>query len=844
MAYLPQNPNDQQNVLGMNQPSTGEAQQQPSDAATSPQNISGGAASVAPSSSPTPQGQQPKQPASSGLFTNIQSYIAANQPNKMGQSVASRLSNQAQGAQGQLKQAQGNFQRQLEGGSLSNRQQAVQDVASAVQKARQINVPQPIAQQQQQAQQQQNQQQPMPQGVETQQQVLQAQPQASTSNISQPVTAEGTQQPPAAASSPDRLGLVGDDAVNRFREVINARYQGPASLRDSGVYNKLANRISQTQSNLDLAKSSQGREELLSRLYGTAENPYTRGMSKLDNLLIAGSKPAQQQIQQAIQGAGNLKQNLERTQLQTIADAQGRTKEIEDINKQARDEFTRQQQEEITATDTRIDNAMKQSQEYYNAMNQFLQTDPNAPVDITPEVASLLGIQGNEGFYRIKDLPKQVLERAKMISANEQARQAALAQMAGLDLQRRLSTAQKYADASIAGTQKTTDIVDTAELQRQLVDAENKFRQFAQGADITGTGTGKAKYSKGMFRGKGTVNAYAEATKNLGDLLKSQGYDLSPVQVGQILDTDPAIRSAMGLPDTATSPDFQIDDTGMTTSQGMLNAAQTSALGSLAGAGAGATAATGFGGASLGAAAGAGAGLGAGLAYLTDADFRSATPGLAQQLGNVGGNIVTLGQDKNNVIGQASGELAKSAADMVDFGVGGVDSLGSLVGLGNIGSSIFGGGKGAAQKKAQTAANKEAIANLRKNLLSSLAEQGFDRRATMLDQGKETESLQGLEAKRQELLARPDQLRRQLDEMSKTAAQRIMGSDVGSSERAYQYNQEVNELMNRIRAAQAEAKSLDPEIAKQQARVDRATKATERTAGIRELLSKIDRTNF
>jgi hypothetical protein len=391
------------------------------------------------------------------------------------------------------------------------------------------------------------------------------------------------------------------------------------------------------------------------------------------------------------------------------------------------------------------------------------------------------------------------------------------------------------------------------------VDAENQFRDYAAGADITGEGTGKAKYSKGMFRGRGTVNAYASATKNLGDLLKSQGYDLDDVQVGQILDSDPAIRSAMGLEPLANEQtqfdtDFEIDDTGMTNAQGIMNAAGQSALGAGLGAGAAGAAATGFGGAALGAGAAGGAGIGAGLAYLTDADFRAALPGVGQQVGELAGQLSGTGLiDKNNTLGKlqgqafsealkASGDIVDSSGEMLDTLASPLGDFGKLVTLG--GSNLLGGGKGSAQRKAQSQANQAASADLRKNLLSALAEQGFDRRATTLDQGSIQSTVDKINQDRAQAQATQSQLQQQLDKLNKESGRYIMQSDAGQNDRLAEINNQTAALQQQLKDAQSQVASFDPQLARQQGLLGRATKANERTSGIKQLLARMDKTNF
>jgi hypothetical protein len=646
-----------------------EAQQEPQiPQSSSPSSQANVAQAVAPKAAPK------QQAAGTGTFSNLKSYLQAAQgggQQKVAQAATQKVQNVASGAQKGISQATQTFGKQLEAGSLANREAAATDVKAAIDAARNVTyqAPQPT--------------------------------QAATE-------AQPTQESPTAVQTPvaPSTAEVTPEQAQRFQDIINARYAGPGSLQEAGLYNRAAEKARTAQEAVKQTQTAAGREQLLRNIFSQGRD-YSRGQSKLDALLLNTSQQGVGQLQQQAQQAGDLQQKLQQAQTESANLATGRTKEISDIQQQARKSFLEGRTAEETKTEQDIDALIKdpaldasgeripkldsagkpmvdakgdpiyqtkwdQLPEYYRdvirnkeATNKAIQAerlagletstglneagyntalknvqaqekeiqdarnvnlarsmaglslDPEAEarveaatarlesskkalagysdfatqlkdiknmnmgqLSLTPEEAAVLGISSGEGLYNIgQDLIQDVnAERGRLITKDQFARQQALARLAGLDTSKALQKDLMYTDAEKAGTQTLASSLNTEAIRNALNEAQQKFKESAESAELTGVG--KKKVSRGNWSGKRTKTYYADQSGNVADMLRQAGYDVSaesPEAIKSILSDKDALANYLGA--TSTSR----DDTGSMYAEGAKRTAGGAAAGAAIG---------------------------------------------------------------------------------------------------------------------------------------------------------------------------------------------------------------------------------------------------------------------
>jgi hypothetical protein len=581
MAYYNQNQTKQTNSLGMNQED--DAQQQQQAGAAPVQLTTASADNSTPASAPA----VPK-PAASGMAPGFQAYTRANQgtaTNKLTNAAQSNVQNLGQQAQTSINQATNQFGKRVDAGSLANRQQAVQDVANAVSSARNISALPKAA----------------PAAPAQQPQAGLAQETTGTPNLTKAPAAAA----PAASNNP--LSSLDQSQVNRFQDVINAKYQGPESLRQSGLFNPAAQKTDAANQAVNNASTAQGREELLRQMY-QQRGDYTQGLNKLDTAILNSSKAGVQNLQNTANQYKNVSNDLNKAQINSSNLAQNRTQEIQNIQNQARDTFTQGKTAEEQATDSRLNdvtanwdklpqyfkdlisnkgtantqilndqiadyskshqapdaNAVAQAQkairdadQFYGGINSGLMSDyqktkahqqaladahskydsiinaqndydsglnslksnfNNNQVALNSQEAGILGLNSGEGLYNLgaDAIKTTAADKERLISRDEQARQAALASLAGLDKSNQLDTSLKYSNADKAGTQTATDALDVAGTRAGITEAEKNFGNFVNDTTLTGNGVKKNKTNGKRY--------YATDSANLGNLLSNAGY--------------------------------------------------------------------------------------------------------------------------------------------------------------------------------------------------------------------------------------------------------------------------------------------------------------------------------
>jgi hypothetical protein len=487
----------------------------------------------------------PKAASGSGMSPGFQAYSKANQgnaQNRLTQAANSNLQTQGTQAKNAINQATNTFQQRVDAGSLANRQNAVEDVKAAVNAARNITAPVPTA-----------------------------------------------SQTPAAPAAP--LSMIAQPQVDRFKEVINAQYQGPNSLRQAGLYKLASDKVNTAQTALDNSKTAQGREAMLKDLY-QKRGDYTTGLNKLDAALLNANQNSVAQLKNTVAQQGNIGQQLDRANLSAANMAANRGAEIAQIQEQARNAFTTGKTAEETATEERVkavqDNwnvlpdylkkvlsgkagkansaevaEFKKANNYDKAVaavkaiqapNSFYtngqEADFNAKlakaqgvVDklnsqisalngsniLGDQEAELLGLKTGQGLY---DLPVNSLvktttaDKERLVSKDEQLRQAALASLAGLDNQNRLDTNVRY-NAEKAGTQTLMDAIDKAGIQKALAEREGDFQNELSGV--------KTPYS--VLRGASSKPV------NGVELLQSIGYNTKAPSAKNVLSNEAVAKA-------------------------------------------------------------------------------------------------------------------------------------------------------------------------------------------------------------------------------------------------------------------------------------------------------------
>lgn len=581
MAYYNSNQTGtNESSLGMNKKED-EVAGAPANEGAAPQVTNNAANAAAPSGptaaplngNPIPQNTAPKA-NSSGMGGGFQSYKKANQgaaSNRLNTAAQNNVTAQGNAAQTSINQATDQFGKKVEAGTLANRYQAVSDVANTVNSAR----------------------------------TLSAAPAA-------PLAATATPAAPASpAPAPAAPVIAGQD---RFKEVINAKYQGPESLRQSGLYQGASDKVGTAQTTLNQTKTAAGREDMLKDMY-SKRGEYTRGLNKLDSSILNSSQSGVQGLQNAAQAQGNISQKLDKAQLASGNLAQNRTQEIKGIRDDARNTFTTGKKAEEAATDERLSTVVKdwdklpeyfrniirnkekdnaatndeavsrfktennydqvgQQQSQAQAAVQAAQKAENQAqinfnmgiggtteqdlnnakaavanahskysalssqkanldsqyndlsnnynknaVNLSDAESKMLGIENGEGLYNLgaDAIKTAAYDKEKLISRDEQARQAALSQLAGLDNSNMLDTNLKYGNAGKAGLQSASDAIDITGTRAGLNEGEENFRDYAEGATLTGTGSKKNKSSGKRY--------YADQSANLKDVLSNAGYD-------------------------------------------------------------------------------------------------------------------------------------------------------------------------------------------------------------------------------------------------------------------------------------------------------------------------------
>lgn len=556
----------------------GQAQGQPEQQATQqpqtqapasgPATIGGGA------TAPTVKTMPKQQKAGTGTFANLKNYLQAAQGGgRVAQAATQRVQNVASQAQKGIQQAQQAFEAKLQAGSLKGMETAGQEAADIIGTARGATYQAPQKQE--------------PTAVA---------PTEDQANV--PTTATPASAQPQIPTQSQQYFT--PEQQQRFAEIINAQYQGPASLQQAGLYEQAARKAQTAQQALQQAQTAGGREQLLRDIFGRTRD-YSRGASKLDALLLNTSQQGVRGLQQQAEQAGNIQQQLQAAENKSAAEAANRAAAIQQISSGAREAFTGARTAEETAVEDRINSLIKtpvtddqgnvvtkadgtpmtqwdQLPEYYRGI---LKETSKGQVKLSPEEMAVLGVSSGEGLYNLGEnlIGNVAAERERLITKDELSRQLALQQLAGLDTSKQLQKDLMYTDLSKAGTQDLMSSLDTAKIREALKGAQEGFKTAAEGADLVGYG--KKKVSRGNWSGKRTKTYYADQAGNVADMLRQVGYDVSaesPEAAKSILTDKEALANYLGA--TSTSR----DDSGSMYAEGAARTAAGAGTGASIGA--------------------------------------------------------------------------------------------------------------------------------------------------------------------------------------------------------------------------------------------------------------------
>lgn len=260
----------------------------------------------------------------------------------------------------------------------------------------------------------------------------------------------------------------------------------------------------------------------------------------------------------------NLNKQLEniRTQIMKLGTPglTGDSSRNESVYQAKRDELSQrasQISEQLKTVDSQLA-GVKSTPEYQQYQKQLAQANAiNANQwTLSPEEAAILGIQAGEGLYNIRpeDIQTAKAERERLITKDELSRQLALAQLAGTDISRELQKDLLYTDLEKAGTQDLTSSLDVDAFRRLLNEAQEGFKESAEGTTLTGYG--KKTVSRGNISGTKKKTYYAQQQGNAADMLRQAGYDVSklePSEARSLLSNKDLLNRYLGA--TSTSRD-------------------------------------------------------------------------------------------------------------------------------------------------------------------------------------------------------------------------------------------------------------------------------------------------
>lgn len=312
--------------------------------------------------------------------------------------------------------------------------------------------------------------------------------------------------------------------LEAFSNIINAQYQGPASLQQAGLYEQAARKARAAQQAGELTQTAGGREQLLRDVFGRGRD-YSRGASRLDALLLNASEQGVKQLQEQAKPALQSQQALQAAQNLSANEAAQRAAAIQGISSGARTAFTEARAAEEKAVDERLSQVVENWNQLPDYFKNILREREKGALALSEQEAGLLGIKAGQGLYNLTPdelIQTQAAERERLITKDELSRQLALQQLANLDVNRQLQKDLLYSDLEKAGTQTAEDVINKQAIQDVLRAQELAFQETAAGQTLVGTGSKKHRQTGKRY--------YADASANLKDLLQQAGYKFATTE--------------------------------------------------------------------------------------------------------------------------------------------------------------------------------------------------------------------------------------------------------------------------------------------------------------------------
>lgn len=320
-----------------------------------------------------------------------------------------------------------------------------------------------------------------------------------------------------------------DITEDMFANILNAKYQGPRNLTETGnIYSQLQKQAQKSADMGQLTQTDQGRSQLMTDLNTRGGRQYGAGMSKLDSMLMGQQTDQLQNIMSAGKEIGSSQDIMRNVGQQAQDVASGRAAEVMETQRQGREAFQQLSQERQGQVDQRVgdvvDNWDKLPDHYKGIFSK-----PDGSIDLSAIEAATLGMDDSTRLFNVRDrygvdelFGGVEADKTRLISKDEQgnlARLQALSNLAtGMDGEK-LYDIGDYSNADIAGSQSAFDALNLGNFADKLEQTE---KDFQKDIDKTQTGQGHKKVSRGNAFGKKTKHYYASAQDKLGNQLAQQ----------------------------------------------------------------------------------------------------------------------------------------------------------------------------------------------------------------------------------------------------------------------------------------------------------------------------------
>ena len=485
MAFVDDPNQNTENVAGAAPLSQPTATPQPQGESANTQGDS--SPSTIQSGSTAPKTTNKSGKASSGMFTNIQNYVAKNKP--QGQKMADNTLGEIRKANESSKEAQKNalsqFSSQTEQGGLHDTAARQAEVDAYTRSQANIVPPAPEA-----------------------------------------VPQDGTQAEVAPVETVPQTGI--DES--QFANILNAKYQGPRNLTETGnIYSQLQNQATKSADMGKLTQTAEGRGQLLKDINTRGGRQYGAGMSKLDSMLV-GQQPNQiEALMKEGSDIGTSQDIMGRLSQQSKDVAGQRASEVQATRDASRESFGNIASERQTEVDNRVDEVVANWDNLPNHYKEIF-SKPDGSVDLSAIEAATLGMDDSTRLFNVRDkygvdglFGGVDADRTKLISSDEQANLARMQALSNLATEmpegEKLYDIGDYSDETKAGTQSAFDALNLGNFADKLEQTEKDFQK-----DIgkTQTGQGHKKVSRGNAWGTKTKNYYATAQDQLANQLSKQ----------------------------------------------------------------------------------------------------------------------------------------------------------------------------------------------------------------------------------------------------------------------------------------------------------------------------------